>query len=120
VRVVVLPMEDRGTVSLAALMRWLGGHEINEVHVEAGARLQGALVAADLVDEWVGYVAPTILGDGQRLAALPAPVEGLSTAPRYDFLDAVQLGPDLRVRMRHPEHWRALRAACGLPNAQPV
>lgn len=118
VRVVVLPVDATGRLSLPAMMRWLGEHEINEVHVEAGARLQGALVAADLVDEWVGYVAPKLLGDGRGLAALPEPVAELSSAPAYEFLDAVQLGRDLRLRMRHPGHWQALRLACGLPAAR--
>lgn len=114
VRVVTLP-EDQGRLSLPALMRWLGEHEINEVHVEAGAHLQGALLAADLVDEWVGYVASAILGAGPGLAVLPAPVQDLSAAPRYEFLDAVQCGADFRLRMRQPGHWQALLAACGLP-----
>ncbi|HXE18960.1 MAG TPA: bifunctional diaminohydroxyphosphoribosylaminopyrimidine deaminase/5-amino-6-(5-phosphoribosylamino)uracil reductase RibD [Castellaniella sp.] len=118
VRVIVLPADARGALSLPALMRWLGQHEINEVHVEAGARLHGALVAADLVDEWIGYVAPKILGDGQGLAALPDPVPDLSSAPTYEFLDAVQLGRDVRLRMRHPGHWQALRMACGLPDSR--
>ena len=112
--VVVLPRGTDGRVSLPALMRWLSEHEVNEVHVEAGARLQGALVAADLVDEWVGYVAPALLGAGPGLAALPVPVQDLSAAPRYEFLDAVQLGADLRLHLRHPGHWQALRTACGL------
>ncbi|CAM5199065.1 Riboflavin biosynthesis protein RibD OS=Castellaniella defragrans OX=75697 GN=HNR28_003450 PE=3 SV=1 [Castellaniella defragrans] len=114
VRVVELPAGSHDALSLQAVMRWLGEQEINEVHVEAGARLQGALVAADLVDEWVGYVAPVILGEGLGLAALPEPVRDLPAAPRYEFVDALQLGPDLRLRLRHPGHWQALRTACGL------
>src|SRR5690606_34580050 len=62
VRVIVLPADEYGGLSLQALVRWLGDHEINEVHVEAGARLQGALVQARLVDEWVSYLAPSVLG----------------------------------------------------------
>ena len=114
VRVIELPLDDRGGLSLPALMHWLGSHDINEVHVEAGARLQGALIQAGLVDEWVSYVAPCILGDGRALAALPAPVESLDQAWRYEFLDAQPLGADLRLRLRHPDHWQALCAACGL------
>jgi len=120
VRVVELPVDGHGALSLGAVMRWLGEQEINEVHVEAGARLQGALVAADLVDEWVGYVAPMVLGEGLGLAALPEPVRDLSVAPRYEFVDALQLGPDLRLRLRHPGHWQALSAACGLQDPLPA
>ncbi len=95
-------------------MRWLGDHEINEVHVEAGARLQGALVQARLVDEWVSYLAPSVLGDGQSLAALPTPVASLDQAYRYEFLDVLQLGRDIRLRLRDPARWQALVEACGL------
>ncbi|MGA0582358.1 MAG: bifunctional diaminohydroxyphosphoribosylaminopyrimidine deaminase/5-amino-6-(5-phosphoribosylamino)uracil reductase RibD [Castellaniella sp.] len=114
VRVIVLPADAHGGLSLEALMRWLGDHEINEVHVEAGARLQGALVHAGLVDEWVAYLAPCLLGDGQGLAALPSPITGLDQAYRYEFLDVMQLGRDMRLRLRDPVRWRALVQACGL------
>jgi diaminohydroxyphosphoribosylaminopyrimidine deaminase/5-amino-6-(5-phosphoribosylamino)uracil reductase len=114
VRVIVLPTDERGGLSLPALMRWLGDHEINEVHVEAGARLQGALVQARLVDEWVAYLAPCILGDGQGLAALSTPLGNLADAYRYQFLDVLPLGKDMRLRLRATDHWQALRAACGL------
>ncbi|MGB6241642.1 MAG: bifunctional diaminohydroxyphosphoribosylaminopyrimidine deaminase/5-amino-6-(5-phosphoribosylamino)uracil reductase RibD [Castellaniella sp.] len=117
VRVIMLPPDDSGALDLAALLRWLGDHEINEVHVEAGSRLQGALVAGGHVDEWVAYVAPSIVGAGQGLAALPAPIPALDRAYRFEFLDAVQLGADMRLRLRHAGHWQALRAACGLPSA---
>ncbi|HET8598014.1 MAG TPA: bifunctional diaminohydroxyphosphoribosylaminopyrimidine deaminase/5-amino-6-(5-phosphoribosylamino)uracil reductase RibD [Castellaniella sp.] len=115
VRVIVLPTGSNGALDLNALMRWLGAHEINEVHVEAGPRLQGALVAGGHVDEWVAYVAPSIVGDGQGLASLPAPLASLDRAYRFEFLDAVKLGADMRLRLRHPGRWQALRAACGLP-----
>lgn len=114
VRVIVLPADEYGGLSLQALVRWLGDHEINEVHVEAGARLQGALVQARLVDEWVSYLAPSVLGDGQSLAALPTPVASLDQAYRYEFLDVLQLGRDMRLRLRDPARWQALVEACGL------
>jgi len=114
VRVIVLPTDARGGLCLTTLMRWLGEHEINEVHVEAGARLQGALTEARLVDEWLAYLAPVILGDGLGLAALSAPLQSLADAYRYEFLDVLPLGGDMRLRLRAPDHWQALRAACGL------
>lgn len=114
VRVIAMAADPAGRIGLDDLLHWLGEHEINEVHVEAGARLQGALVAGRHVDEWVGYVAPCVLGDGPGLAALPAPLAALDQACRFEFLDAVQLGPDMRLRMRHAGHWQALHAACGL------
>ena len=114
VRVIVLPTDERGALSLMALMRWLADHDINEVHVEAGARLQGALIQARLVDEWVAYLAPGILGEGLGLAAFSTPLRSLADAYRYEFLDVQPLGGDMRLRLRAPDHWQALRAACGL------
>ncbi|MBV2180455.1 MAG: bifunctional diaminohydroxyphosphoribosylaminopyrimidine deaminase/5-amino-6-(5-phosphoribosylamino)uracil reductase RibD [Castellaniella sp.] len=118
VRVIQLPVGSNGAIDLDGFMQWLGAHEINEVHVEAGARLLGALVAGNYVDEWIGYVAPCVLGAGQGLAALPAPIAGLDQAYRYEFLDAVQLGRDMRVHLRQADRWQALRAACGLTEQQ--
>lgn len=118
VRVIQLPVGSNGAIDLDGFMQWLGAHEINEVHVEAGARLLGALVAGNHVDEWIGYVAPCVLGAGQGLAALPAPIAGLDQAYRYEFLDAVQLGRDMRLHLRQADRWQALRAACGLTEQQ--
>ncbi|WP_323011879.1 bifunctional diaminohydroxyphosphoribosylaminopyrimidine deaminase/5-amino-6-(5-phosphoribosylamino)uracil reductase RibD [Castellaniella sp.] len=117
VRVIILPPSVSGALDLDALMQWLGQHDINEVHVEAGARLQGALVAGGHIDEWLVYVAPCILGDGQGLAALPSALQTLAQAPRYQFLDARPIGPDLRLHLRDTARWQALSTACGLPSS---
>ena len=55
-----------GRVDLAALMRELAARGINELHVEAGAKLTGALLDAGLVDELLLYLAPTLIGDPAR------------------------------------------------------
>ncbi|MGE3925042.1 MAG: bifunctional diaminohydroxyphosphoribosylaminopyrimidine deaminase/5-amino-6-(5-phosphoribosylamino)uracil reductase RibD, partial [Lautropia sp.] len=55
---------EHGKVDLFAAMQELGRREYNEVHVEAGARLNGSLVAAGCVDEVLAYVAPALLGRG--------------------------------------------------------
>ena len=62
VEVLALPDAD-GRVDLAALMQALGARGINELHVEAGGKLNGALLAAGLVDELLLYLAPCLLGD---------------------------------------------------------
>ena len=67
VRLVHLP-NAQGQVDLAALLRQLGAWAINELHVEAGPRLNGALLQAGLVDEWLLYLAPKLLGQGRPLA----------------------------------------------------
>jgi len=94
-------------VDLPAALRWLGQHAINEVHVEAGGRLSGALLQAGLVDELLVYVAPVLLGDGMPMARLPG-LPSLSQAPRYTFLPPHRLGEDLRLRLRREDRWQAL------------
>jgi len=106
-----LPETSPARIDLPALMRWLGEHDINEVHVEAGAGLSGALLAADCVDELLVYQAPLVLGDGAGLANI-APLQNLDDAPRFDFCDVTKIGPDLRLRARRSDRWDALATAC--------
>ena len=58
-----------GRVDLRELMRELAKREVNEVHVEAGPRLSGALLAAGLIDEMLFYYAPCLFGAGMGPAA---------------------------------------------------
>ena len=71
--IIHLPDAD-GRVDLPALMRELANRQLNEIHVEAGFRLNGALLAAACVDELLVYLAPTLLGPGNGMFALPPPV----------------------------------------------
>ena len=88
-----------GRVDLAALLTLLAQRGINELHVEAGASLNGALLAANLVDEWVAYVAPMAVGDDARgLFAMPA-LTTLKDATRFRLADVRQLGGDLRLTL---------------------
>ncbi len=98
VEVLELPGKD-GKVDLPALMAVLGKREINEVHVEAGPRLNGALVKDNLIDEFLIYVAPMFIGDGIRLLDLP-PCKSLNDAPRMKIVSADILNKDLRIRLR--------------------
>jgi diaminohydroxyphosphoribosylaminopyrimidine deaminase/5-amino-6-(5-phosphoribosylamino)uracil reductase len=87
-------------LDLAAVLRLLGERGCNEVQVEAGPTLCGALFAAGLVDELLLYVAPVLLGDTARpLLALP-PLAGMAERWQLRTLDQRQLGPDLRLRLR--------------------
>lgn len=96
--VIVLPNES-GKVDLDALMRELGRRQINELHVEAGTKLNGSLLRAGCVDELLLYVAPCLLGPAQGLANLPE-LQDLSGRIALEFIDVAQLGPDLRLRAR--------------------
>ncbi len=88
-----------GRVNLQRLIAELHSHGINELHVEAGAGLNGSLLTCGLVDELLVYFAPMLVGPGLAMADLQ-PVQSLSAAPRFDLVDVTQLGPDLRLRLR--------------------
>jgi diaminohydroxyphosphoribosylaminopyrimidine deaminase/5-amino-6-(5-phosphoribosylamino)uracil reductase len=92
---------------MRAMMQWLGEHDTNEVHIEAGSGLNGALLNADCVDELLVYLAPTLLGEGMGMAQLPT-LTKLEGVQRFEFIELKQLGPDVRLRARLPEHWREL------------
>jgi diaminohydroxyphosphoribosylaminopyrimidine deaminase/5-amino-6-(5-phosphoribosylamino)uracil reductase len=94
---IALP-DDSGKVDLRALMNELGRREINELHVEAGFKLNGSLLRAGVVDELLLYLAPCLLGPAQGLARLPV-LEHLSDRLAFRFHEVEQVGPDLRLRV---------------------
>lgn len=99
VTVLELPAVD-GRVCLASLLRELAAREINEVLVEAGTQLNGALLAAGLVDELLLYYAPTLLGgDARSMFGLPALTE-MAQRIDLDILALDTVGRDIRVRAR--------------------
>ena len=75
----------------------LGQLEINELHVEAGYKLNGSLLRAGLVDELLVYLAPTLLGEGAGLAHLGA-LERLSDGVQLRWTDMEPVGKDIRLR----------------------
>jgi diaminohydroxyphosphoribosylaminopyrimidine deaminase/5-amino-6-(5-phosphoribosylamino)uracil reductase len=96
--VIMLPNAS-GKVDLPALMRELGRREINELHVEAGSKLNGSLIRESCVDELLVYLAPSLIGDAQGMFALAAP-ESLEQRQRLKFHDVRQVGEDLRILAR--------------------
>ena len=97
--VVVLP-NAQGKVDLEALMRELAQRELNEVHVEAGFKLNGSLLRAGMVDELLVYLAPNILGDSARaMFALPE-LADLEQRRLVQFADVQTMGSDLRILAR--------------------
>lgn len=92
-----LPGDEAGHVSLPALLPALAPHALNEVHIEAGATLNGALLAAGLVDELLVYLAPAVLGAGRGIAEW-GPITRLQdrVALRLHAVDTI--GHDLRLR----------------------
>ena len=97
--VVLLPEADSSKVDLHAMMLDLGQREINELHVEAGFKLNGSLINAGMVDELVIYTAPKLLGPGMGMANTPA-LAALADAVQLQFKSAEMVGEDLRIVAR--------------------
>ena len=92
------PGHGPARVDPRALLRRLGEREINEVLVECGPTLAGALIEGGLVDELLIYYAPTLLGSGSRpLADLPAPPD-MASRIELRILETEPVGNDVRVR----------------------
>jgi diaminohydroxyphosphoribosylaminopyrimidine deaminase/5-amino-6-(5-phosphoribosylamino)uracil reductase len=94
-----MPTVD-GRVDLAAVLAWLAARDANEVHVEAGPVLCGALFGAGLADELLLYVAPVLLGDTARpLLSLPS-LSSMADRWQLKVLDQRSVGDDWRIRLR--------------------
>lgn len=98
--VVALPNTE-GRVHLAAMLCNLGQRGINELHVEAGQRLNGALLRAGLVDELLVYLAPLLLGNGRGMSDM-GPLEALAQGQALEFISAERAGADMRLLARPP------------------
>ncbi len=97
--VVVLP-NPHGKVELSALLEELGRRGINEVHVEAGFKLNGSLLREGLVDELLLYLAPCLIGhDASGLFNLPE-LASLDGKHRLQVRDLRQIGEDIRLIAR--------------------
>lgn len=96
--VIYLP-DANAKVDLAAMLRDLARREVNELHVEAGHKLNGSLIRESLVDEFVVYLAPKLIGLGSGIASF-GPITELSKAVQLAFCSTEMLGPDLRIVAR--------------------
>jgi diaminohydroxyphosphoribosylaminopyrimidine deaminase/5-amino-6-(5-phosphoribosylamino)uracil reductase len=89
-----------GGIDLRHLVTRLAQMEVNELWVEAGAWLSGALLVARVVDELVIYFAPSILGGSARgMFELPE-LRSLKERRDLEIIDTRMIGPDLRVIAR--------------------
>ena len=96
----LVALPDAGAkVDLAALIQDLGQRGINELHLEAGTKLNGSLLKTGLVDELLIYLAPLLLGEGAGMAALGT-LTALDQAQRWQLLESTPIAPDLRLRLR--------------------
>jgi diaminohydroxyphosphoribosylaminopyrimidine deaminase / 5-amino-6-(5-phosphoribosylamino)uracil reductase len=95
--VIGAPKSDDGHVSLEHVLRELGGRQCNDVLIEAGPTLAGAVLQLGLADELVVYVAPLMLGpDARAMAELP-PLQRLEDARRYALKRSEPIGPDVKL-----------------------
>ncbi len=95
--VIQLPANDSDRIDLESAMRELAMREVNEVLVEAGATLSGALIQAGLVDELIVYFAPKLLGSAARsMLELPG-LDQLADHITVTIKQVDQIGPDIRL-----------------------
>ena len=93
--------KTRDKVDLKAMLADLARREINELHVEAGSKLNGSLIREGLVDEFLVYLAPKLIGQGRDMANL-GPLSTLSDAVPLAYKSTEIVGSDLRVLARIP------------------
>ena len=88
-------------VDLAAMLADLAARGVNELHVEAGHKLNASLLRDGLVDELLVYLAPRLIGLGREMAAF-GPLTDLAEAMAFEFIDVQRVGADIRLRARPP------------------
>ena len=99
VQLLCIPNSD-SKVCLKTLLSHLAACEINEVLVEGGESLNGALLAQNLIDELLIYYAPKLMGSTAKgMFALPAFIQ-MSQAVNLDIIDMRQIGVDIRLRAK--------------------
>jgi diaminohydroxyphosphoribosylaminopyrimidine deaminase/5-amino-6-(5-phosphoribosylamino)uracil reductase len=96
---VIAMANANGKVDLPKLFTYLATERhMNEIHVEAGFKLNGSLLREDCVDELLLYYAPFFMGDGIGMANI-SPLSTLSQRQDWSIIDQKQFGPDLRLRL---------------------
>ena len=90
---------DPSRIDLGEVLAYLARRGVNELHVEAGARLNGAFIAGGWVDELLVYLAPSVIGPGLPFADLGL-LPDLAAAKRFEWRDVSRVGDDLRLIAR--------------------
>ena len=96
--VVELP-NAQNKVDLSAMLADLAAKGVNELHVEAGTKLNGSFIREGLVDEMLVYLAPCMLGEGLAMAHF-GPLTQLDQGLSMDFKSVEKIGPDVRILAR--------------------
>ncbi len=80
-------------------LQTLASRGVNELHVEAGSKLNGSFIREGLVDEMLVYLAPCMLGEGLAMAHF-GPLTQLDQGLSLDFKSVEKIGPDVRILAR--------------------
>jgi len=89
--------DSKSKVDLPALLTFLAKRGFNDILIESGARLAGAFIAQNLVDELILYQAPKLMGgDGRNLVEMPS-IDSLSSAKLVNISDVRMVGTDIRI-----------------------
>lgn len=109
--VVELP-NAHNKVDLSAMLADLASRGVNELHVEAGSKLNGSFIREGLVDEMLVYLAPCMLGEGLAMAHF-GPLTQLDQGLSLDFKSVEKIGPDVRIlaRVKGRDHFLAMPTA---------
>jgi len=99
VELVSMPLRD-GRLDLAAVLTFLAGRAVNELQVETGPTLCGALFAMGLVDELLLYVAPVLLGEQARPLLMLPGIDTIAAGRRLRIVDQRRIGEDQRLLLR--------------------
>lgn len=104
--VITLPKKGHH-LDLKEVWQVLTERGFNEVHVESGPKLNGALLEAGLLDELLIYMAPKVIGPGQDMFASAA-LSSLEDIYTFEWVEQTLIGTDVRVRLRNPQRWQDL------------
>jgi len=100
---IALPLRA-GKLDLTAVLAYLAEQEINEIQVEAGATLAGALLRENVVDEILLYMAPVLLGEHGRPLFSGLDIHTMAQRFHLEIMERVSLGEDIRLRLRPKRH----------------
>ena len=99
---VIAMANTNGKVDLPKLFQYLAQERhMNEIHVEAGFKLNGSLLREDCVDEILLYYAPFFVGEGIGMANI-SPLVALDQRQGWQMIDQGMYGPDIRIRLMKP------------------